>query len=160
MMDYPLLNDTLLGVTLFPHGSIVAGLKSQLLSALGGPPERWVGHWVDTRLCVCFLQVEEEQMSLVLLLRQHAPVPLLSAASPLLKGAWMQSADFQLPVTSVLRGAFSPKILDSSQIQRERNVLDWDFFLNDNSFFVCLCCKTRFKNNFLLKILNMFMHLY
>lgn len=31
---------------------------------------------------VCFLQVEEEQITLVLQRLQHAPVPLLSIASP------------------------------------------------------------------------------
>lgn len=127
----------------------------------------WVGGWVGECILayVCFLQVEEEQMTLVLQRLQHAPVPLLSMASPHLKGAWTcRNPDFQLPITSVLR-AFFQCFRESCQIQREKR--DQFFFVQTVNFFwfhfifACRCCKTEFRNDFLvLKIVNTFMHFY
>lgn len=91
--------------------------------------------------CVCFLQVEEEQITLVLQRLQHAPVPLLSTASPPLE----RSLDMQrsrLPTAnnfcSQSRFPMFQRVLSSAE--REKGsvfvCVDWEFIFV--SFYFCL----------------------
>lgn len=128
MMDYPLLNDTLLGVTLFPHESIVPGLKSQLLSALGGPLERWVGHWVETCLCVFPSGRRRTDESSPLATAACSSASFIRCLSPLERSL---DAEYRLPTASNFCSQnlfFLLKVSDSSQVQREKMVLDWVSF--------------------------------